>query len=90
MVRLTGCFRLKISLPGVLQGVRLTSQKQPEEMDFPNDSGTGSMQNRPLQQIGKAEGHAEEDKWDRICSRTERRTQNARETFQSISVIRAL
>lgn len=86
MVCLTGCFRIKISLHGVLQGVSVTlvrrqeCQKPPEEMDFQNDSSIGSMQNRPLQQIAKAEGHIEEDKWDAICRRTERRTKNARET----------
>lgn len=64
-------------------------------MHFQNDSRTGSMQNRPLQQIGKAEGRIEEDKWDTICSRTEGRTQNVKGNTitavwpqsQSISVI---
>lgn len=54
-------------------------------MHFQNDSRTGSMQNRALQQIGKAEGHIEEDKGDTICSRTEGRTQNVKETQSQLS-----
>lgn len=85
-VRLAGYFRPKISLLGVLQRVSVSLiwwheyQKPAEEMDFQNDTGTGSMPNKLLQHYRKGWGGIGEVKRDTICRRTEGRTQNTRQT----------